>query len=156
MLLALLRLTGHNFSSGHLSLLLRGPGSELLTGCGLNHSNAENRALELLCNPGVEALARKHSRNIHLPVQVWRNSSDELSGKRLVRGFAACFAELKVIIHGLVKCLLNLGNAVALKGDDVAGVDDFPVKNLRLVVELDFADITFFPTLSCVWRARRV
>ena len=52
-------------------------------------------------------------------------------------------AEFQVIIDRFVESLLDLVDALAMKGDDIAGVKDFTVKNTSVCVQLNVSCITF-------------
>lgn len=50
-------------------------------------------------------------------------------------------AECQVVVDRVAKRILQLGDRLPLKGDDVSRVDDFSMKQAGIIVELDFADI---------------
>jgi hypothetical protein len=100
----------------------------------------------------VETLAREQRCGVDLPMQLGRDSGHKLPGEWPVRSLAAFLAEFEVIIDGLPKRLLHLGDALALKRDDVAGVDHLAVNDPSFAVEFDFADVRCIPS----WRDSRL
>src|SRR5207244_12916638 len=98
--------------------------------------------LELLAIPGVQTLARKAGGHVHLPVKLWRNSCHELAREGLVGFLATRCTEGKIVVYGLLECLLEFSNALTLDGNDIARIDDFAVKDAGFVVELDFSNVS--------------
>jgi hypothetical protein len=104
----------------------------------LDDANRLNSDPQLFGNEGIEALPRQHRREMNLAMQVGWDSGHKLAGKWLVRSFTALLAECQVVVNRIAERLGQFNDAVALKRDDVWSVDDFPVKDLCLVVEFDF------------------
>src|SRR5262249_10805316 len=83
----------------------------------------------------------KRRSDVDPPVQVRTDAGDELAGERFLRLLAALLTESKVLLDGIAECLLQLGDACALEGDDIPSVDDFTVEDLHFVVEFNVACI---------------
>jgi hypothetical protein len=75
------------------------------------NSGAGHCGLELVGDPGVQALAGKARGRVHLPVQLRRDSRHEVAGKGLVGFLAALGAERQIIPHGVPVGPFELGHA---------------------------------------------
>ena len=124
-----------------LRLWLSGLGCVILASGLLDRPGAEDRPLELLGHPRIQALAGQSGSGVQLAMQVGRNPSHELTGKRLVRGLASLLAEFEVVIDRLPEGFHQRGDAVSLERDHVPRVDDFTVKNAGLGPDSFSADL---------------
>jgi hypothetical protein len=86
---------------------------------------------------------------IQFPVQVGRKTHHEASRERFVWFLSTLGAEIQVIIDGLAEGLLELIHALGLKGDDIAGIQDFPVKYSSLRIQFNVCCITFVLQHTC-------
>jgi hypothetical protein len=96
--------------------------------------------LKLFGNPCVQALAGETCRHVDLSVKIGWDASDELARERLVRLLSPFLTECQVVVDRVVECLPQLGNALALERDYVAGIHDLAVEDVGLVVEIDLPD----------------
>jgi hypothetical protein len=57
--------------------------------------------------------------------------------------FSPRCTELEVVIHGTLKGLAKFRDGFTLKSDDIAEVNNFPVKDVGIVIKLYVSDISF-------------
>jgi hypothetical protein len=107
------------------------------------NSGASYRGLELVGDPGVQALAGQARGRVDLAVQLRRDASHEVAGKGLVGFFAALGAECQIILHRISEGLLELRDGVTLESNHVARIDDFTMKDAGDVIEFHLSDVTF-------------
>ena len=88
--------------------------------------------LKRLPYEAVQALARTRRGLRHPPVQLRRHSQRQVTGIGPLRLLAALAAPLFVIRDGVRECLGQFIQRAALKGEHIAGVDDFAVEDARL------------------------
>ena len=70
--------------------------------------------------------------NRDLAVKLRRQPDIELAGIGLFRLYAIFFTPRDIIVNGVLKNTLYLIDRCALKCNNVSGIDNVPVKNLRL------------------------
>src|SRR5208282_719606 len=106
-------------------------------------SSSDGGALQGGGDPLVEAEPGPLGGADQRSMQQRLHTDDELAGIRLFRLLAALPAEGQVIVDGVGERLFQFGNRVPLKGDHVAEIEDFAMKQLGVFIVLDEGLVAF-------------
>lgn len=94
-------------------------------------------------NPSIQTHSCISSLLSNLLMQVGRNPNIKPPRKRLFRLFANFFAQQQIIFHRISQSLFQFINGTSLECNHIIEMQDFPVKNVGILVVFKFALIAF-------------
>ena len=92
---------------------------------------------------GIDAHPGGAGGDVDAAVQFRRRAHQELPAQLFLRRFAPFRAKVQVAVHGSVEFIDDGRDAVGLKGDDIAGADDFALQHAGALIEFHLGRIAF-------------